>query len=434
MDSDLGRLGSSLFLTEEEESGWVVPTGLWHAEPPSLLFKEVDLDKNGEVCGSFVCTRVALDITKLLKRALKIRTVLGDEQLVSFTYERLPNFCYFFGCLGYLSRQCDLQFRDGFSDPGENPPYGIGYGLLPPSLFGAGAAVSLPEQCPVFLFCQSSYPAAPFNPSPLPVPRAVVHLSLETLLNSVIPRLEASPTEGLPNLPPFINSPSLDLPSLTLCQLDHPSFTATIHPPSQNATSPSSLPCSCSTTKSPMTQPKKLLSKKRYLMDELSGDEVESQGSSKLCKGLGGPWTVQHLGHLIRDNNPSLIFLAETKCLARRIDLLKRQFDMNGVCVPSSGKSGGLAVIWIKSVNVLLQNFSHNHIDVSVQLEEEQSWWRFTGIYGELDTSKRELTWKLLARLHTQSNRAWLCAGDFNEIFAQSEKLGDPPHLADQEL
>ncbi|KAK4415825.1 hypothetical protein Salat_2689900 [Sesamum alatum] len=55
------------------------------------------------------------------KRALKIRTVLGDEQLISFTYERLPNFCR---RLGHLSRLCELQFQEGFCDPGDNPPFG----------------------------------------------------------------------------------------------------------------------------------------------------------------------------------------------------------------------------------------------------------------------------------------------------------------------
>ncbi|KAL0301649.1 UNVERIFIED_CONTAM: hypothetical protein Sradi_6441700 [Sesamum radiatum] len=33
MDSELGRLGSALSLTEEEEVGLVCPTGLWHTEP-----------------------------------------------------------------------------------------------------------------------------------------------------------------------------------------------------------------------------------------------------------------------------------------------------------------------------------------------------------------------------------------------------------------
>ncbi|KAL0448943.1 UNVERIFIED_CONTAM: hypothetical protein Slati_1450700 [Sesamum latifolium] len=57
--------------------------------------KEVDLDRNGEVCGSSIRIRLALDITKPLKRALKIRVILEDEHLISFTYERLSIFVTF---------------------------------------------------------------------------------------------------------------------------------------------------------------------------------------------------------------------------------------------------------------------------------------------------------------------------------------------------
>ncbi|KAL0327086.1 UNVERIFIED_CONTAM: hypothetical protein Sangu_1786600 [Sesamum angustifolium] len=75
-------------------------------------------------------------------------------------------------------------------------------------------------------------------------------------------------------------------------------------------------------------------------------------------------------------------------------DRLKRKFDMHGVSVDS---------------------------------REDQDWWRFTGIYGEPDNSKRERTWGLLSWLRKQSNRPWLCAGDFNEILDQSEKIGVAP-------
>ncbi|KAL0434850.1 UNVERIFIED_CONTAM: hypothetical protein Sradi_0192900 [Sesamum radiatum] len=54
-------------------------------------------------------------------------------------------------------------------------------------------------------------------------------------------------------------------------------------------------------------------------------------------------------------------------------------------------------------------------------------WWHFTGLYGEPDVAQRRKTWNLFARLHDQSRRPWICAGDFNEILDPSEKLGGPP-------
>ncbi|KAK4408040.1 hypothetical protein Sango_0385000 [Sesamum angolense] len=105
-ESELGRLGSSLSLTEEEEAGLVFPTAPVNAtDDPNIVnlnyydfhihihglplgrmtkgvaffignklgkFKEVELDSNGEAWGSSIRIRVAIDITKPLKRALKI--------------------------------------------------------------------------------------------------------------------------------------------------------------------------------------------------------------------------------------------------------------------------------------------------------------------------------------------------------------------------
>ncbi|KAK4424806.1 hypothetical protein Salat_1674200, partial [Sesamum alatum] len=179
---------AALSLTEEEESGLVVPTRFWHTEPksqgyyvgycslfvaydknllilapvdpadnPSLVdltfsdfyvhihglslgkmtkevcefigsrlgkFRGADLDAEGVTWGSYVRIRVGIDVYKPLQGALKLRIVLGNEQLITFTYERLPSFCYFCGCLGRLYRQCELQFNDDFSDPEEYTPFG----------------------------------------------------------------------------------------------------------------------------------------------------------------------------------------------------------------------------------------------------------------------------------------------------------------------
>ncbi|KAL0387439.1 UNVERIFIED_CONTAM: hypothetical protein Sradi_2625700 [Sesamum radiatum] len=86
-------------------------------------FVDVDLDRAGHVWGSSMRIRVSMEVSKPL-RVLKLRTTLGDEQLLSFTYERLPNFCYLCGCLGYLSKFCELRFAEDFTDPGEATPFG----------------------------------------------------------------------------------------------------------------------------------------------------------------------------------------------------------------------------------------------------------------------------------------------------------------------
>ncbi|KAL0402209.1 UNVERIFIED_CONTAM: hypothetical protein Slati_4250800 [Sesamum latifolium] len=50
--------------------------------------------------------KVSLDVRKPLKRGLLLRSPGGDEIMVSFTYEKLPTFCYSCGVLGHIMRDC----------------------------------------------------------------------------------------------------------------------------------------------------------------------------------------------------------------------------------------------------------------------------------------------------------------------------------------
>ncbi|KAL0444621.1 UNVERIFIED_CONTAM: hypothetical protein Slati_2184800 [Sesamum latifolium] len=134
------------------------------------------------------------------------------------------------------------------------------------------------------------------------------------------------------------------------------------------------------------------------------------------CQGLGNPMTMKGHGDILRDNKPTLVFLEETKCSASQIEALKRKFGLFGCNVDPKGRSGGLALLWQRSVEVQLQSFSWYHIDVSVRLDELEEWWRFSAIYEEPETRKRDNTWRLLRQLHRQSIRPWLCVGDYNEI------------------
>lgn len=61
------------------------------------------------------------------------------------------------------------------------------------------------------------------------------------------------------------------------------------------------------------------------------------------------------------------------------IDRIKQRFNVFGFCVPSIGKSGGLALLWQKDINVTIQSYSKNHIDAEVKLAGNEEDWRLTG-------------------------------------------------------
>ncbi|KAL0444324.1 UNVERIFIED_CONTAM: hypothetical protein Slati_2155100 [Sesamum latifolium] len=84
----------------------------------------MDMDASGCSWGASLRLKVGINVNLPLKRALKIRTTIGEEQLLSFIYERIPNFCYLCGHLGHITKYCDSRFNDDFKDTREDTPYG----------------------------------------------------------------------------------------------------------------------------------------------------------------------------------------------------------------------------------------------------------------------------------------------------------------------
>ncbi|KAK4426654.1 hypothetical protein Salat_1434100 [Sesamum alatum] len=103
MELTMERLGRSLVLTEDEEAGFGCGSN--------------------KIFGGFKGLAVDLDVGQPLKRALRIR--LPDSELtVTFTYERLPNFCYGCGVLGHIVRDCPKVLEDPSMGTTLELPYG----------------------------------------------------------------------------------------------------------------------------------------------------------------------------------------------------------------------------------------------------------------------------------------------------------------------
>lgn len=83
-----------------------------------------------------------------------------------------------------------------------------------------------------------------------------------------------------------------------------------------------------------------------------------------------------------------------------------------------------MAIFWKREVDVKLIGFvSKYHIDTEIT-EKDGFVWRFSGLYGEPKMEEKDKTWKLLRTLKYQSDKPWLCAGDFNEVLFSWEKEG----------
>ena len=85
------------------------------------------------------------------------------------------------------------------------------------------------------------------------------------------------------------------------------------------------------------------------------------------CRGLGNLRTVGTLQKAILEEDPTLVFLMETKFNVEEMAYIKHKLERSqGMIVPSVRRSGGLAFLWKDSVVVDVQTFSPRHIDVVI--------------------------------------------------------------------
>ena len=121
------------------------------------------------------------------------------------------------------------------------------------------------------------------------------------------------------------------------------------------------------------------------------------------CPGLGNPEAVRELRSIVKLEDPSLLFVMETKIKAKRVEDMKFTLGFAGsFAVDSVGLSGGIGLFWSRDVTVDLKNFSKNHIDVLVHSNNQNAYvWRFTGFYGAPRAEERHHSWRFLRTLHT---------------------------------
>ena len=130
------------------------------------------------------------------------------------------------------------------------------------------------------------------------------------------------------------------------------------------------------------------------------------------------------LRNLVQQWDPDFVFLSETKLKNKSMEKKKMSVGfINGLIIPSHGRSGGLAFLWKKEIIVDVQSYLDRHIDAIIT-KDSRFKWRITGFYGNPKVHRRKQSWNLLKALSKKLQLSWLCFDDFNETVLVGEKMG----------
>ena len=102
-----------------------------------------DIEEGETDGGSFLRMKVSIDVNKPLCRGRLISIPHGEQSWVSFKYERLPNICYWCGCLNHGDRDYDLWVESEGSLTKESQAYGA-WIHAPPFAKGRNPVVRVP--------------------------------------------------------------------------------------------------------------------------------------------------------------------------------------------------------------------------------------------------------------------------------------------------
>lgn len=151
-------------------------------------------------------------------------------------------------------------------------------------------------------------------------------------------------------------------------------------------------------------------------------------------RGLGNSRTVRVLGDLLRSRKPNFVFFSETIAMSNKVEEIRVKYGFSSsFVVDRIGRSGGLAIMWKRSVDYHVVGSSSNYIDVWIAENGTQQW-RLTCFYGFPERNRRSDSWNLIRDLATRSNLPWCIFRDFNDMLYDADKMGrvvHPPGLLD---
>ncbi|KAJ1405016.1 Zinc knuckle CX2CX4HX4C [Sesbania bispinosa] len=141
--------------------------------------------------------------------------------------------------------------------------------------------------------------------------------------------------------------------------------------------------------------------------------------------------TVSELKELCSKHKLTIVFLMETRAQPDKLDRIKHSLKFqNCFYEQPRGLSGGLALLWDKSVDIEITDNCPNFIHTGISWKEKSISWDCTFVYGNPIPSHRRQLWDHIRLLRSFRGGAWNLVGDFNDILHPEDKEGlRPPNM-----
>ncbi|KAI9122170.1 hypothetical protein K1719_006859 [Acacia pycnantha] len=159
--------------------------------------------------------------------------------------------------------------------------------------------------------------------------------------------------------------------------------------------------------------------------DTITPFDPGAKPTSILEKGLVERVSLETFNYCVKNLSPMYNILAETHTgMESRFRLLGRMGYDSVRVIPSSGQSGGLAVGWMSSrINVSVLEEDRQFFHLYCQIPQLEPFY-ITAVYSIPYPCFKASLWESLLRLSRDDRVSMVHYRDFNEILANSERIG----------
>lgn len=143
------------------------------------------------------------------------------------------------------------------------------------------------------------------------------------------------------------------------------------------------------------------------------------------CRGAGSQGFFRHLKEVVRNYQPTILCLVETRTNSNKACRVLRSFHFtNMAVVENRGFRGGIWCFWdANQIAIQVINYNTQYLNLAI-VQDRKVIWILSMVYASPERQERQSLWKYYETIGKQIRLPWCIMGDIDEVLCQSDKAG----------